>query len=390
MNPWRWVPPAYSPFSWAAAVASVGRGDAAEGVERLLREHFAATSARLLDSGTSALALSLTIAVEQGSRRVVALPAYGCFDLATAADAAGVDVALYDVDPRTLSADLGSLDRVLASGVAAVVAVHFYGVPANLDEIAKRCSQAGTLLIEDAAQGVGGSLNGKPLGAHGDLSVLSFGRGKGRSAGGGGALLFRSPALEGRAVQLTRALPRAEPAGLTRVLRMLGQDLLSRPGLYGIPARIPALGLGDTPYHAVHPAMRMDADAAALVRAALALEETDTKARSERALQVLQRLPASAALALPASGVAGFLRMPVFLQRTSGRGERSSRKLGIEPGYPLALSDLPGFTRASVSDGGPWTGARALASRLVTLPVHSRVSDADLARAVDWVRARIS
>ncbi len=390
MNPWRWVPPAYSPMSWSAALASLGRGEAVKGVERLLTERFAATAAHLVDSGTSALALAMQLAVEQSPHRVVALPAYGCFDLATAADAAGVEVALYDVDPRTLSADLASLDRVLATGAAAVVAVHLYGVPVNLAEVGKRCRQAGALLIEDAAQGVGGSLNGKPLGAHGDLSLLSFGRGKGRSAGGGGALLVREPALDGRAIQLIRALSVGEQAGLLRALKMLGQDLLSHPAFYGVPARVPALGLGDTPYHAAHPAMRLDARAAELVRAALELEGKESVARSERARRMQQRLPASAALALPPNGVAGYLRMPVVLRGTVGRGERSSRELGIEPGYPLALCDLPGFTRVSSSAGGPWEGARALAARLVTLPVHSRVSDADLQRAAAWASARIS
>lgn len=390
MNPWRWVPPAYSPMSLAATVASLGRGESVGVVERLLSDRFAATGAYLVDSGTSALALSLTLAVAQHSHRVVALPAYGCFDLATAADAAGVDVALYDVDPRTLSADLASLDQVLARGVAAVVAVHLYGVPANLDEIGTRCRTAGALLIEDAAQGVGGSYRGTPLGTHGDLSVLSFGRGKGRSAGGGGTLLVRSPDLNDRAIQLTRGLPTAGQAGLSRVLKMLGQDLLSRPALYGVPARVPALGLGETPYHAAHPATRMGDRAATLVRAALELEVRESAARRERALRVQRMLPASAALALPPTAVSGYLRLPVLLHRTEGRGERSSRALGIEPGYPLALCDLPGFTRASARAGDPLAGARFLAARLVTLPVHSRAVDADLQRAAGWASARIS
>lgn len=377
-------------MSWSAAVASLVGGEASEVVERLLTERFAATAAHLLDSGTNALALAMRVAVKQNRRGVVALPAYGCFDLATAADAAGLEVALYDVDPRTLSADFESLDRVLAGGVAAVVAVHLYGVPAHLAEIEMRCRQAGALLIEDAAQGVGGSLNGKPLGAHGDLSVLSFGRGKGRSAGGGGALLVRGPGLPGPASELIDALPRVDQSGFARALKMLGQDLLSRPTLYGVPARVPALGLGETPYNAAHPATRMADRTALLVRAALELEGKESAARSIRAQRMQQLLPPSAAISLAPSAVAGYLRMPVLLKRTEGRGERSSRAMGIEPGYPLALSDLPGFTRSSAREGGPWPGARELAARLVTLAVHSRVSDSDLQRAASWAMARVT
>ena len=67
--------------------------------------------------------------------------------------------------------------------------VHLYGVPADPEPVRAALAGAGAVLIEDAAQGAGASLRGRPLGGFGDLSVLSFGRGKGNTAGRGGALL---------------------------------------------------------------------------------------------------------------------------------------------------------------------------------------------------------
>ncbi len=108
----------------------------------------------------------------------MALPAFTCYDIASAAVGAGVRVALYDVDPDTLGPDPASLERVLAAGAGAVVAGPLYGVPLEWDALRALADRHGALLIEDAAQGHGASWRGRPLGSLGDLSVLSFGRGK--------------------------------------------------------------------------------------------------------------------------------------------------------------------------------------------------------------------
>ena len=69
--------------------------------------------------GTTALTLAL-IGVLQDRPGAIALPAYGCYDLATAADGANAAVILYDLDPRTLAPDLAQLHDVLRQGAAAV------------------------------------------------------------------------------------------------------------------------------------------------------------------------------------------------------------------------------------------------------------------------------
>ena len=58
------------------------------------------------------------------------------------------------------------------------------------------------------------------------------------------------------------------------------------------------------------------------------------------------------------------------------------------PGYPRALCDLPGFGERVLNRGGAFPGARMLAERLVTLPVHSRLGERDLAALEAWAAAR--
>ena len=81
-----------------------------------------------MDSGTSALTMALR---SLGRAPTVALPAYGCFDLATAAIGAGAKVRLYDLDPATLGPLDSSLSEAIEAGIDGLVLAHLYGIPAE-------------------------------------------------------------------------------------------------------------------------------------------------------------------------------------------------------------------------------------------------------------------
>src|SRR5690606_10994117 len=98
-----------------AAAALLGGSTPLVRLAAALRERFGASGTVLTDSGTSALVLALRLAAGRGG--TVAYPAYGCVDLAAAAEYAGVRVRLYDLDPTTLSPDLDSVAAVLRRGV---------------------------------------------------------------------------------------------------------------------------------------------------------------------------------------------------------------------------------------------------------------------------------
>ncbi|MCU0622035.1 MAG: DegT/DnrJ/EryC1/StrS family aminotransferase, partial [Gemmatimonadales bacterium] len=224
-------------LSGGAALALGGVRARAE-VEALVRDAWRPLDAVLLDSGTSALTLALTLAAEGaagGAARLVALPAYGCFDLATAAVGADVQVVLYDVDPRTLGPDWPSFERALALRPGAVVVAHFYGVPVDVPRAAALAERAGVVLVEDAAQGIGAGIGDRPLGSLGSLGVLSFGRGKGRTGGGGGALLANDARGAALLAEARGRVGRAR-RGLGPMVGLTAQWLLGRPSLYWIPA----------------------------------------------------------------------------------------------------------------------------------------------------------
>ena len=156
--------------------------DARNSVVTLIKLHWSAQQVVLTDSGTSALLLAIKVAVPPNG--IVALPAWGCYDLATAAEGADVRVALYDVDPHTLAPDPESLRGALALGAQGIVIAHFYGVPVDMEAVKRTADAAGATVIEDAAQAIGATWRGRPVGSNGALGVLSFGRGKGLNGGG--------------------------------------------------------------------------------------------------------------------------------------------------------------------------------------------------------------
>jgi dTDP-4-amino-4,6-dideoxygalactose transaminase len=352
----------------------------------LLCRRFDATGCALLASGTHALRLALESAVSgRDAAELALLPAYTCFEVATAAVGAGVRVALYDVDPVTLEPDWGSVRRAAAAGAAALVVAPLFGMPLDWDMARRVATELDAVLIEDAAQAHGSTRNGRPVGSFGDLSILSFGRGKGWTGGGGGALLWRG-SLNPELVIDPRQAGRRELAEATAAARIAVQWLFGRPALYGIPASIPFLSLGETIYHEPTPPAPMTRAGAALLLAGDEVANVEVLWRRNSvgayssALSQAGISP-SAAIGGRMDETSGSLRFPMRLPGGwSTRGNADMIRLGVAPGYPAGLHALPALRRQLADSAMPLPGAETLARELITLPTHSLVSQEDIAR----------
>lgn len=384
---WRWLTPVHSPVSTRALVdgakAAVGLGeDSRRAVAEVLRAKYAAAEVLLTDNGTAALALALKGALPRGG--TVAYPSYSCIDLSSAALGARANVRLYDLNPGTLSPDLDSLRRTIKRGVDAIVVAHLYGFPADMIGVGELASEEGIPVIEDAAQGAGGSLFGTISGASGDMSILSFGRGKGMTAGSGGALLARSPdAAEWIRRARSELLPGAP--GAASVATLAAQKVLSHPSLYRLPASIPGLRLGEMVYHAPRPPRAISTASAAMLRWALEMDDREVAQRRVHGREMMRMLRQAAKL-VPVrainGGEPGFLRLPVLDQS----GIKSARPdLGIMRGYPMTLDEHPQLRPLLRFGERAGTGSLVLRDRLFSLPTHSRLRESDLASVEEWV-----
>lgn len=392
---WRRQPPSWSPVAagtiWRG-LADSRTGDSLMTCAAMLAEESGASRVVLTASGTAALTLAM--AGSRVGRPRVALPAWGCPDLATAADGADASVLLYDLDPRTLGPDLDSLARVLRHGVDAIVVAHFFGVPVDIDALRPLGSAAGGLLIDDAAQGVGARWRGRPLGSSGDLGVLSFGRGKGRTGGGGGALLVTSEPGGAAVDRIDATVAPAAAAAWPEVAALVGLWLLARPSLYRIPASIPFLRLGESIYHPPRPLRRMKPLTAAVLVAGQPAVELESSVRRQTGLWWLEHLRDHHQVTVidpTPDADPGWLRFPVIVPpaRIAQFASPEMRGLGVMPGYPLPLARLAGFDRRiEAPEPRRWPGAEFLARQLFTLPTHGRLVPGDRERLLRLIQDR--
>ena len=400
MSGWRYQTPVRSPLSvaallhgvWAAATRNGNASRAGARVVALLRERYAAKAVMLTDSGTTALTAALLAVLKDRPGSAIALPAYACYDLATAADGANAPVVLYDLDPHTLAPDLAQVEAAMRQGVAAIVVVHFYGCPVDLGEVNRLAAIHGTVVIEDAAQALGGTVRDRPAGTQSALAVLSFGRGKGLTGGSGGALLAHDAAGL-RILDVARGLLGEAQRGWPELLAVTAQFLLERPNVYALPAAVPFLHLGETIYRTPRP-LRGPTSASCSVVAAtwrLAEREADVRRRNaERLLIELRAQPAFEIIASPRHVRPGYLRLAVLASPDVRRSvaEPATRRLGVMAGYPKVLCDLERFGSRCLNRGHSFPGSRLLTTHLFTLPTHGRLHARDLGGLEQWIRGR--
>jgi len=147
-------------------------------------------STQVANSGPDALIFAIAgLGLKKGAR--VGVTSMTFIASASAIALNGFRPVFVDVDPETM---LWRTDQVLElvrkGAVDALVAVHLYGQMLDLEEIAREAGERGIPIIEDAAQAIGSTRNGKSPGAHGAATCLSFDPTKVIGAcGSGGALV---------------------------------------------------------------------------------------------------------------------------------------------------------------------------------------------------------
>lgn len=175
----------------------IAQGPQVKGFEEELGTFHGLPPGVATSSGTSALHLALlSLNVAQGDE--VLLPSYVCSAPLHAVYYCGATPVLVDVDPTTGNMDPSDLKRRLTPRSKVIIAVHLFGLPANLREI----SAHGLPVIEDCAQALGARQGNEKIGTLGDMAVCSFYATKLITTGEGGMLLSHDLSLLTRARDL--------------------------------------------------------------------------------------------------------------------------------------------------------------------------------------------
>jgi len=159
-------------------------------LEKETREWSGAPHAKAHCNGTSAL-MSGFFAMDLPEGSEVLVPSYTASATIAPMRFFGLVPVFVDVDPQTACLDLAHARKVTTARVRAIVPMHAWGLPCEMDEVMAFAREKGLIVMEDAAQAQGASLRGKPMGTWGEIGVFSFQLSKVLPAVEGGMGLYR-------------------------------------------------------------------------------------------------------------------------------------------------------------------------------------------------------
>jgi len=388
----RLVPPAGAPVPARTVLPSILAG--AGGAAGLVAEQLGVRQPFFVSSGRAALTLVLQAMREHSHRSEVIIPAYTCFSVASAVARAGLSIRLCDVAPGTLDLDRDALARLDLDRALCIVPSGLYGLPSDLVWLVSRAGSAGAFVVDDAAQCLGATLDGRQCGTFGDAGFFSLGRGKGITTMGGGILVT---SREDLARSIQRQLATLRRPSLGEVGVAVGTSLLYsgllRPSLYWLVDRLPFLELGASHFDPDFPMSRLSTYQEALVEQVLPLVDAYNKARRDNADHLRAGLEGVDGIELPRP-VAGaspvYLRFPILTRGDAHRSllRQRLRDAGISAStsYPTPIGDIPGIGRYLASGQMECPAASAIATRILTLPTHPWVTTQDIERMVAVVR----
>jgi dTDP-4-amino-4,6-dideoxygalactose transaminase len=177
--------------------------------------------ALLCGSGSLALELGLR-ACQVGPGDEVVIPAFCCSAVVAPILAVGATPVLADIGLE-LNLTVASVDAVVTRKTRAVVVPHLFGNPADIHEIAELGNAKDIVVIDDAAQALGATIDGQPVGSFGDMGIVSFGAEKICFGFGGGALVSQSRGV----LDAAREIPLGYPS-VSRMLQCLASTQLRR------------------------------------------------------------------------------------------------------------------------------------------------------------------
>ena len=308
-------------------------------------------------SGTEALWLSLLACGVGAGDEVITVPST-FMATAEAITHCGARPVFVDVDERTYTMNPDALKHALTAKTKAIIPVHLFGQPADMDPILDFGRTQGLQVIEDACQAHGATYKGKRVGTFGDTACFSFYPGKNLGAfGEAGAIVTGS----------------AELAEKIRILRDHGQERKYFHSLVGWNCR-------------------MDGIQAAVLRIKLRQLEAANQRRRNHAAQYDRGFRDFEGVIPPAQAAYARHVYHIYAIRASNRDEtiRSLTDQGIATGihYPVPVHlqeayQTLGYTRAS------FPIAERCAAEFVSLPMYPELTQSQIEQVIEGVKEAV-
>ncbi len=339
-------------------------GPEVEAFEQEVAQYLGVKHAIGVASGTDALLLALK-ALGIGPGAGVLVPSFTFFATAGVVVNVGATPVFVDIDPKTYNISPESMAEVLKQhplreNLGAVIPVHLYGQPADMDEIMSLADEHGLYVVEDAAQAIGAEYKGQKVGTIGHLGCFSFFPTKNLGAYGDGGLVVTND---------------DELAEKVRLLRVHG----ARPKYY---------------HRLVGTNSRLDALQAAILRVKLKHLDEWTSARRAIAGLYDEQLQGLEGLEPPHRAPE---RTHIFHQytiRLTGGGRDALQRYLEEQGigtavyYPLPLHLQECFRHLGYDEGELPESERA-GREVLSLPMFPELTEAEVSYVVTRIRERL-
>ncbi len=340
-------------------------------------------SISIQSSGSQSLWQIFQHHVSPSGPKVVGIPAYTCPDIAVAAAKAGWKVLPLDIDPQTLDVASEQYRFLEQQKISAIVLPNLYGM---VDALAPWESGSSLLRVDDACQAALSTRDGVSIGfAPETFGVLSFGRGKAYCGPSGGAMVYS--ATESGEIEIPEA---GKDSNLVDTLYGTLMWLAERPSIYGLPARMPGLGLGETKcdFEFIKDSV---SESALLHAIAQVKSSADRQAQYRHRAKIYSEELANLNLILPAenrefANESTLIRYPVVLPSNEIREKlyHALWRLGVSRSYCSSLYSFAALQPYLLENSVPV--AEDLSGRILSLPVHIYVRDADIAMIVSYLR----
>jgi dTDP-4-amino-4,6-dideoxygalactose transaminase len=331
-------------------------GREVEAFERAFADYVGARECVGVSNGTAAIQLALQ-ACGVGAGDEVLVPANTFFATAEAVSTAGATPVFVDCDPATYNIDAGKIESAVTERTRAIIPVHLYGQPADLDAVFEVAERHGLIVVEDAAQAHGARYKGERVGARGRAGCFSFYPGKNLGAyGEGGAVVTDD----------------AEVARRVRMLRDHGSEQKYRHELIGYNFRLEGIQ-------------------GAVLGVKLKYLDGWNAARRAHAARYRERLAPledAGALTLPRESADAEHVYHLFVVQTDARDalQRYLSSAGVQTGihYPVPVHLQPAYAPLKHKEGD-FPNAESQARRVLSLPMFAELTEYQIKYVADAV-----
>ena len=294
-----------------------------------------------VNSGTSALHLALLGAGIEPGDEVITVP-FTFYATAAAIGYVGAVPVYVDIHPRTLNLDVARLEAAITARTRAILPVHLYGQPADMDPILEIARRHKLVVIEDVAQAHGAEYKGRRVGGIGDIGCFSFYPTKNLGAAGEGGMVTTNNSEYARTIAL---------------LRNWGEEQRYYPVLKGYNYRLPAIQ-------------------AAILRAKL--RRLDAWIETRRALAAEYNRLLDDAGVVPPSALSDVRHVYCLYTIQAEDRDQLQQELelaGIQTAvhYPLPIHLMPAYADARYKSGD-FPVAEACVRRVLSLPLYPQMT----------------